>query len=211
MITEAELDKIRGVIPYYTGQKRLAHVLSVEEECASLAKLYVMDEDDTLRLRAAALLHDITKKFSHPEQLDYCRINGIAFTEEETHMPKIFHARTGAHLAKKLFPNLVDIDIYNAILYHTTARPSMTLMEALLYLADYIEPKREFVDCVKLRGEFYELLENNDKTDALKKALILSFDMTLTGLIADGAFIHGDIITARNYYLEISGEVENHK
>ena len=211
MITEAELDKIRGVIPYYTGQKRLAHVLSVEEECASLAKIYEFNADDARRLRAAALLHDITKKFTSEEQLDYCRANGIPFTEEETHMPKIFHARTGAHLAQKLFPGLIDADIYDAIACHTTAKPAMTSMEKLLYLSDYIEPKREFPDCVKLRAEFYGLIEGRGKAAALTAALISSFDMTITGLIAERGMIHGDIFSARNYYLELSGESENHR
>ncbi len=204
MINKTELDKILNVIPGYYEPKKLAHALSVERECAALADIYGMSCDDTLRLRAAALLHDITKRLIHTEQLEYCRANGIPFTEDETHMPKIFHARTGAHLARKLFPALVDDEMYDAIYYHTTAKPAMSLMCSLLYLADYIEPTRKFTDCVKLRGEFYGLLESRDKFEALNIALITSFNLTLTDLVAENGSIHVDIIEARNYYMQLT-------
>lgn len=210
-ITDTELDGIRGVIPKYYGRKRFSHALSVERECASLAAIYELSENDALRLRAAALLHDVTKKLSHDEQLCYCRENGIPFTEEESHMPKIFHARTGAHFAAKLFPELVDDEIYGAILSHTTAKPAMGMIDALLYLADYIEPEREFPDCALLRAEFYAALETMGKTEALKMALVRSFDYTLTGLITERGLIHGDVIAARNYYLLQNGEGEKLK
>lgn len=200
-ITEADLDKIRSALPEYYTQKRLAHTLSVERECAALAKIYDFSERDALRLRAAALLHDVTKKLTHEEQLAYCTENGIPFTDEESHIPKIFHSRTGAYFARKLFPELIDDGIYDAILYHTTAKPSMELMTALLYLADYIEPERKFEDCIRLREQFYALLDVKDKYDALNETLVLSFGYTLSSLIADGDLVHVDIVAARNYYL----------
>lgn len=200
-ITESDLDTIRSVIPQYYTPKRLAHTLSVERECAALAKIYDFSEQDTMRLRAAALLHDITKKMSGAEQLAYCTEHNIAFTDEETHIPKILHSRTGAHFARKLFPGLVDDGIYEAIYYHTTAKPAMKPLTALLYLADYIEPERDFEDCVKLRSQFYALLEEKDKYDALSEALVVSFGYTLSSLLCERSLVHVDIVAARNYYL----------
>jgi len=200
-ITEADLDAIRSVIPEYYTPKRLAHTLSVERECIVLAGIYDFTKRDTLRLRAAALLHDVTKKLSHPEQIAYCLENGIPFTDTEQHMPKIFHSRTGAHLARKLFGELIDDGIYDAILYHTTAKPDMEPMTALLYLADYIEPERDFEDCIKLRVEFYALLDGRDKYEALNETLVLSFGYTLSGLLAERGLVHESIVAARNYYL----------
>lgn len=107
--------------------------------------------------------------------------------------------------------NLKTRQLGGLIACHTTAKPAMTSMEKLLYLSDYIEPKREFPDCVKLRAEFYGLIEGRGKAAALTAALISSFDMTITGLIAERGMIHGDIFSARNYYLELSGESENHR
>jgi nicotinate-nucleotide adenylyltransferase len=200
-ITEADLDAIRSVIPDYYSPKRISHALSVERECTVLAGIYGFSKCDTLRLRAAALLHDVTKKLSHPKQLAYCRENGIPVTETEKHIPKIMHSRTGAHFAKKLFGELIDDGIYDAILYHTTAKPAMELMTALLYLADYIEPERDFPDCIMLRAEFYALLDGRDKYEALNETLVLSFGYTLSGLLAERGLVHESIVAARNYYL----------
>ena len=198
-ITESDLDTIRSVIPQYYTPKRLAHTLSVERECAALAK-YTIFQSKTPCVRAAALLHDITKDIWR-EQLAYCTEHNIAFTDEETHIPKILHSRTGAHFARKLFPGLVDDGIYEAIYYHTTAKPAMEPLTALLYLADYIEPERDFEDCVKLRSQFYALLEEKDKYDALSEALVVSFGYTLSSLLCERSLVHVDIVAARNYYL----------
>ena len=200
-ITETDLEKIKSVLPQYYTRKRLSHTLSVEKECTELAKIYDFSEEDTLRLRAAALLHDITKKWSDEEQIAYCQKHDIPYTEEDTYMTKVIHSRTGAHLARCLFPELVDDGIYDAILFHTTAKPEMPLATALLYLADYIEPERTFVDCVKLRTEFYTLLEQKDKYKALYETLVRSFGYTVSSLVEEGSLIHVDIILARNYYL----------
>ena len=79
----------------------------------------------------------------------------------------------------------------------------MTLFEALIYLADYIEPTRTFEDCIKLREYFYENIEkdNGDKFEVLRKTLILSFDMTIKNLIEENKQIDNDSIEVRNYFI----------
>jgi len=202
MIKENDLDKLRDEISKYLGSKRLVHTLSVEEECVALAEIFGLGLENKMRLRVAALLHDITKKFTHEEQLNYCFNNNIFYTEEEKFTPKIFHAKTGAHMAKQLFGDIADEIICEAIKYHTTAKANMNLIEILLYLADYIEPKRDFSDCVILRAEFYEMINNLENLElVLNKILTRSFDMTIEGLILNKEIIHPDTTSARNFYI----------
>ncbi len=77
-----------------------------------------------------------------PEQLALCKQYGIELDELEKKALKLLHAKTGAAIARDVFA--VEDDVYNAILYHTTGKPDMTLLEKIIYLADYIEPTRRF-------------------------------------------------------------------
>ena len=67
---------------------------------------------------------------------------GIALDALEKKALKLLHAKTGAALARDVFG--VDDEIYNAILWHTTGKPDMTVLEKVIYLADFIEPTRDF-------------------------------------------------------------------
>jgi len=89
--------------------------------------------------------------------------------------------------------------------YHTTGRADMTVFEAIVYLADYIEDTRTFADCVTLRRYFYEniarAVTTEEKLAVLTDTMILSFDMTIKNLIEENAPIDSDTIAARNFYV----------
>ena len=199
-INEAVLDGIRAVLPEHISGKRLLHTLSVEAEAEALGKVFSLPEAEIYKLRCAALLHDITKEKKLDGQIELCKRFGIPYTDEDVKSPKVFHAFTGAFLARELFPTLVDKVIFNGIKYHTTGRENMTLFEKIIYLADYIEPQRTFDDCVKLRELFYSV----EKPDAehLDKVLLVSFDMTLRCLIEENAPMHSATVRARNFLVK---------
>lgn len=202
------LSELRAKIPSYIGGKRLTHTMSVEREAASLAGIFSLDETQTFKLRAAALLHDITKEKKSNEQLELCERFGIEVSDYDRAAPKTFHAKTGAALAMADFPDIADSEVASFIRFHTTGRENMTLGEKLLYLADYIEPERDFEDCKKLRRLFYDKLKKLYVSDTaalcqhLNRVLVASFDMTLTGLIGDGSFISVETVQSRNYLLK---------
>ena len=81
----------------------------------------------------------------------------------------------------------------------------MTLFEAIIYLADYIEPGRTFGDCIRLRKFFYDGIANassiGEKFEVLRQTMVLSFDMTISNLIEEGKAVDFDTIEARNYFL----------
>ena len=177
---------------------RLAHTLAVKQECADLAALFGLSEEETSDLLAAALLHDCTKMLKAPAQLALAAELGISLSDDDLKSSKVLHSITGAKVAQIEYG--ASDRIADMIACHTTGKENMTLSEKLLYLADYIEPTRTFEDCVRLREFFYgertcDLLAHLDQT------LILSFDMTIRNLLADGCHIHLETIKSRNFLL----------
>lgn len=188
---ENKLDEIREHIREFISPKRLSHTLGVEKEIARLGKVFMPDR--IYKLRVAALLHDITKEYSTKKQLLLCQAYGIEVDKDLESSPKLFHAQTGAYQARALFGDVVDDEIFDAILCHTTGKSNMTLFDKLLYLADYIEEGRSFEDCVYLRNYFYSDISSGateeEKYIHLQRTLYLSFNMTVESLKKDGAYI----------------------
>ena len=196
-------ENIKEIIKCYVSEKRFSHTLGVEREAYNLGLIYIPEKAE--KLRTAGLLHDITKDFSTEKHLELCEEYGF-FVDTDNLVPKLLHSRTGCEFALRIFSNnVIDDEIYNGILYHTTGRENMSLFEAIIYLADYIEDTRTFEDCVKLRNYFYDNIKNAqtyaEKIDILRKTMVLSFDFTIKNLIDEGKRIDKDTINARNYFL----------
>lgn len=200
MITEKILDGLRADISGKMSPKRFRHTAEVEKTVATLAQLYAPDK--ALTLRAAALLHDITKEYDTAQQLRICDEYGICVSRQDLLSPKTLHARTAAALIPTLYPDLADDEIVSCVRWHTTGRAGMTLCEKLVYLADYIDMSRTFEDCVKLREYFFGAdvysMSMAEREEHLRRTLIYSYDMTVSALIADGAPISVDTLEARN-------------
>lgn len=133
---------------------RVAHVVGTESEAVKLAMKWGEDPENAAE---AAILHDITKKLSLSEQLILCDKYGIMNDAVEEHNVKLLHAKTGAAMAKELFN--ISNEVYEAIRWHTTGKTDMTLLEKIIYMADYIEPNRDFEGVEKLRELAYENLD----------------------------------------------------
>ncbi len=178
--------------------KRLAHTLAVAKECEALAKIFALSEDDAEKLKVAALLHDCTKELKGDDQVKLCEKFGIPYTREDVESPKVFHAMTGAATAEVEFG--ADADVVRAIRSHTTGSEDMSLLDKLLYLADYIEETRTWDDCVELRRVFYHAVKSAKKPlgEILDDTLILSFDMTIRNLLEESACVHSQTIRSRN-------------
>ncbi len=201
---DARLELLRKRIEGYVSGHRLTHTLAVEREITRLCEIYAPDEE--FELRAAALLHDITKQLSLEKQLQLGEKYDIIYSSGDRLMPKCFHAQTAVEVIRREFPDFFDERIVSPVLYHTTGQADMTIGEKLLYLADYIEDTRTFDDCVRLREYFYSHLDKaaseEERDNVLRDTLIMSFDMTIRGLLEEGTPIHPDTVEARNYLIE---------
>ena len=176
---------LRPVALSYLKHKRIPHVLGTEQEAIRLAERYGADVE---KARVAALLHDCTKKLDMPAQLALCGQYGIALDELEQRALKLLHSKTGAAIARDVFG--VDDEVYSAIWYHTTGHANMTKLEKIIYLADYIEPSRDFPGVDTLRKVCYEDLD---------KGLLLGLEMTIEEMTAMGNPVHRATVEARDW------------
>ena len=197
---EADITALRERIISEMSPKRFHHTAAVEDMVIRLATLYCPEEIPALR--AAALLHDITKEWSVPTQVTFLTESGRPPKAGEEYAHKTFHARTAALLIPDNYPAFNCETVVNAVRWHTTGREGMTLTEKLLYLADYIDESRIFPDCVRLRSFFWdagpERMSVEDRLTHLRRTLIMSFDMTMRALLSEGAIISADTALARN-------------
>ena len=200
MITEQMLDALREQISSGMSEKRFRHTAEVEKMVARLGALYASEKIPTLR--AAALLHDITKEYSTDRQIWILAQKNLPVSRNDLYAPKTFHARTAAALIPELYPEFAMDEIIDCVRWHTTGRADMTLCEQLVYLADYIDLSRTFEDCVKLRNFFFdakpEEMDEAQRLSHLRDTLILSFDMTIAALMEDGVPVSPDSFEARN-------------
>jgi predicted HD superfamily hydrolase involved in NAD metabolism len=96
---------------------------------------------DIKKADMAGLLHDCAKYLTSTEKLDYAKEYGISVSEYERKNPELIHAKLGAYIAKDKY-GIDDPEILSAITWHTTGKPDMTLLEKIIFIADFIEPGR---------------------------------------------------------------------
>jgi predicted HD superfamily hydrolase involved in NAD metabolism len=166
-------------------ESRYNHSLQVRDSAIVLAKKYKVDEN---KARIAGIIHDCAKNLMDEEIISLVKSQNIQISEECFRNPQILHGLAGAIIAKQVF-KVKDEDILNAITYHTTGRKNMSSLEKIIYLADYIEPSRDFPGVDVLRDMS---LKNLDK------ALFIAFDNTINYVIKKGQLLHLDTIVARN-------------
>lgn len=190
-----ELPELRACSYYMMKQKRVPHVMGVEEEAAKLARRWGADE--TLARRAGAL-HDCTKYWTLEENTALCAKYGVALDELEQKAVKLLHSKTGACIAKYVFGE--PEEVCQAIFWHTTAKEDMTLLEKIIYMADYIEPNRDFAGVERLRALSYKDLD---------KALLLGVETTIQEMEERGLPIHKRTLMARDWLLAAGVTIED--
>jgi nicotinate-nucleotide adenylyltransferase len=158
-----ELERV--AIPLH-DPKRVKHVLGCRDTAARLAKIWGVDPDIAAR---AGLLHDITKALDGPLQLTLCDEYGTILDDFSAKYPKTLHALTGSLVAERIFGE--SREIVDAIRSHTTGKANMTTLEKIIYIADYMEPNRDFPGVEKLRH-----LAETDLDAALKCGLEQTLD-----------------------------------
>lgn len=155
------IERLQEVVVSLLKPNRVAHVLGCRETAVELARLYGADETDAAR---AALLHDITKALDGQLQLTMCRCYGTMLDKFSQKNPKTLHALTGSLVAERIFGE--NEAVVEAIRCHTTGKADMNLLQKILYVADYVEPNRDFPGVEELRHLAY-----TDITKALKLGL----------------------------------------
>ena len=183
-----ELPELRACSYAMMREKRVAHVQGVEEEAVRLARRWGADET---MARRAGILHDCTKYLELEDQLALCRKYGVELDALEQQAVKLLHSKTGACIARAVFGE--PDEVYWAIFWHTTAKADMTTLEKILYVADYMEPNRDFEGVERLRALAYEDLD---------RALLLGVETTIQEMIDRQLPIHSNTLAARDWLID---------
>lgn len=169
-------------------ESRFRHCLSVSETAVTLAVKYGGNVE---KARIAGLVHDCAKNMKDEEFIKVAIEHEIPLDEIYLHNPSILHGLVGSIIAKTVM-GIYDADILSAIRYHTTGRKNMSILEKIIYIADYIEPLRKFNGVEELRSL--------SKVD-LDAAVMQSLGDTIKYVIIQNGLLHIDTIDARNYLL----------
>ncbi len=166
------MEQLEQVVVSLLKPSRVAHVLGCRDTAVELAKRWGADVTDAAR---AGILHDITKALDGPLQLTLCAAYGKILDDFSHKYPKTLHALTGSLVAERIFGE--NPRVVSAIAHHTTGKADMNLLETIIYVADYMEPNRDFPGVEQLRQ-----LAHQDIYGALK----LGLEMTLEHLKRQG-------------------------
>lgn len=148
--------KIRKNLRKRLDPFRYEHSLGVSYTSACLAMKYGCDLE---KAELAGLIHDCGKRYPDNIIIKKCMKHGIPLSKEELAAPAVLHAKYGAWLAEHKY-GITDNEILQAVCFHTTGKPDMTLLEKIIYVADYIEPRRNKApDLAKMRKLAFEDLD----------------------------------------------------
>lgn len=178
-------DKIMEYLKENLKESRYRHSLSVSETAVKLAKIYNEDQE---KAKLAGLVHDCAKNMSDEELISLGEKEYGKLDEVMLSSPQLLHGQVGAIIARDKM-DICDEDVLNSIKYHTTGRTSMSLLEKIIYIADYVEPYRDFKGVEELRNWAYVDID---------KALVMALDNTIKYVLSRKQLLHIDTIKSRN-------------
>ena len=181
-------DEIKQYLKNNLKPKRYSHVLGVCSTAVDLAKHYGVDEH---KAEIAALAHDVAKNLSSEELLKIINDSKITLSIDEQNTEELWHAIVGPVISRNVF-NITDEEILSAIRWHTTGKENMSKLDKIIYLADLIEPSREFDGIEEIRKVAYENLD---------LAMIKALTHTTIYLLNKQCAVDINTIKARNYLL----------
>lgn len=178
-------DEFKEILAGRLKEERYIHSLNVADSALELAKKFGCDCEQAY---IAGLLHDVTKNENEDKQLQMLKDDGIILSQTELHNKKLWHAMSGAVYARRVL-GIEDEEILGAIRYHTTGKAGMTLLEKVIYIADYISAERDYSDVDVMRRLADESLD---------KAALYSLKFSLKSLSKKEKLIHTDSVEFYN-------------
>ena len=187
----SEIYEYRKKLKKLLKPDRYEHSLSVSFTCVCLAMRYGVD---LYKAEVAGLVHDCAKQFSDEELIKLCKKEKVELTDDMLKAPQVIHSVFGAVYARKEF-GIEDGDVLSAIYYHTLGKPDMSLLEAIVFTADYIEARRYKASrLTEIRKLAFEDLD--------RAVYEINHD-TITYLEESGGFICKDSYDTYRYYKEL--------
>ena len=178
-------EEFKSLIKEKLKESRYIHSLNVADSARELALLYGCDEE---KAYTAGLLHDVMKNASAEEQLDVINKAAWQLTEAEKANDKLWHAIAGAAFMKTEL-GIDDDDLIEAVRYHTTARKNMSVLEKVIYVADFVSADRNYPEVDEVRQASRQSLE---------KAMMLGLEFCIQEIAKRRQILHPDSVDAYN-------------
>lgn len=179
-------EEIYEIVKNTLSEKRFYHSKCVSERAIEYAKLYGASVE---KAKIAGILHDIAKEIPKEDRISVCEKYSVELDEIEKRCTELIHGKLGAEIAKKDFK--LDEEICNAIKYHTTGKENMTLLEKIIFLADFTGVDRDY----DISRELYDIAKR-DLDEAVQKMLKYS----IIHIIEENKILHLNSVKALNYY-----------
>lgn len=179
------IESYKKIIKGRMGEKRYIHSVNVAKQAQKLAKIYGCDEEKAM---TAGILHDVTKETPFDEQLKIITEGGIILDEIEKLSQKLWHPISGSVYIQK-YLDINDADIINAIRFHTTGRSNMSLLEKIIFVADFTGDERNY-DGVDIMRE--------KALRSLEEAMIYGLQFTIQDLSSRALTIHPNALSCYN-------------
>lgn len=173
-------------------EKRLNHILRVEETAVELAEHHNLDWE---RAAQAGLLHDLAKYFKPKRLLELAKSDGLELDPMDEINPHLLHADVGAIVARDQF-GVCDAEVLAAVRNHTLGRAGMSLLSCVVFLADSIEPGRG--DTTEL-NELRKLSYKN-----LHRAVLQTCEDSMRSLFMSRSLVHPRVLQTRNWALQMA-------
>lgn len=180
-----DIEKIKIKLENVITPQRFIHSLNVMHTAVKLASFYCEDKD---KIRIAGLIHDCARDIPDEQILNLCETYEVETDPIYRRQPKLLHGPLGSVLARTEF-DIKDETVLHAIKCHTTGTENMSMIDKILFVADYIEPDRSFPGVNEVRRLAFK---------NINKALLLSLDRTIKFIVTKGGLIHPETINARN-------------
>lgn len=179
------LDEYKNLIKSKMSDHRFVHSVNVSKEARKLAKIYGADAE---KAAIAGILHDITKEMPVEEQLKIITDSGIILDNVQKNAPKLWHGISGSIYIKENL-DINDADILNSIRYHTTGRAGMSLLEKIIFVADFTSQERTYKGVSTMRKKSRKTLD---------EAMLYGFKFTFSDLSKRELAIHPDELACYN-------------
>ena len=185
-MAEYDLKLLQKQMKEELSDDRFEHTIGVMYTAESLAMRYGVD---MTKAAVAGLLHDCAKCIPNAQKIKMCKKHDIEITEMEEKNPSLLHAKLGAYMAETAY-GVEDPEILSAIKWHTTGKPDMSMLDIIIYMADYIEPNRDKAPNLKqirklcfenIEEALYQVLEGtleylSDRPDMIDPMTKISYD-----------------------------------
>lgn len=180
-----EYENLYNEVKKVLSEKRFKHSEGVVRRALEYAEIYNVDKEI---LKLVAIAHDIAKEFSNEENQKYIEEYNINLDEIEKNSKNLLHAKIGAHICKNKYE--FSEDMVNAVMYHTTGRENMSILEKIIYLADATEESKNYD-----KDPYVKLIKKD-----INKGMVEVSKWVINNLIERKCIIHLDTVKCYNYY-----------